>query len=194
MKILQIVCTRNNVTYEMLIEETNRDRITVLQSINSLIKRNYVIRQKVDPEHEKSKLLFKPTQFGKQYAFKVKVSLEEILKAEKDEDVIKYFEIIRDLTDASQRNEFTQPLEELLFRPASPLFYKKENSPFLRRALKKGILNCIQKDSYDVSRLLNERSAQLLKELLKPNDIRELKNSLINVRNNLSKTIQRLPS
>jgi DNA-binding MarR family transcriptional regulator len=195
-KILEIVCTRESVTYKALIEETQRDRITVLQSVNSLIKQNYIVKQKEHPEHEKSKLSFKPTHSGKQLAaFKLKVSLEEILKAENDEEISKYFEIIRDVTDVSQRNEFIQPLEELLTRPVSPLFYKKGGKEsILRRALKKGILNSVQNDSYDASRLLNERSSRPFKELLKPADVRELKNSLLNISNNLSKTIERLPN
>ena len=67
-KILEVICTKENVTYKTLMEKTKRDRITILQSIESLVKRNHVLKQKSNPEYEKSILIFKPTLLGKCYA------------------------------------------------------------------------------------------------------------------------------
>ena len=197
-KILQIVCTRESVTYRTLVEDIHRDRITVLQSVNSLVKQNYIVKQKANPEHEKSKLFFKPTYSGKLHAvFKMKIGIEEILKTEKDEDICKYFEIIKDIADPLQRDMFIQPLRVLFTRPLSPAFYSKVTQQQvkkddLKKGLREGILRSVESDNYDVKYLLNDRSIRSLKELLGSTDMRELKNSLIQIRNNLSKTIERL--
>jgi len=196
--ILRMVCTRDNVTYKMLIEETHRDRITILQSVNSLIKQNYITKQKEHPEHEKSKLTFKPTHSGKQVAvFRMKVSLEEILIAEKDKDISSYFNVIKDITDATQRDLFVLPLERLLTLPITidtEIRRRQIRKNILKEALKKGLQEAVQNQDYNASSLVNERSLRRLKELLSPTEIRHLKNSLSITRNNLTETIEKLPS
>jgi DNA-binding MarR family transcriptional regulator len=198
-KILQFVCTKEDVTYKMLIEETKRDRITILQSIESLIKRNFIKKQKSNPEYEKSKLIFKPTLSGKNHAvFILKVDFEDILKSERDEDIANYLEFIKDITDPLQRKMLVQPLSELYTSLAAmevegklPQQFKKK---VLREALKKGILETIQKNNnYSATHLLNERSIKWLKKLLTPIEIKELEDFLVTIRDNLSKTIERFP-
>jgi predicted transcriptional regulator len=197
-KILQIVCNRENVTYNTLVEETKRDRITILQSVESLIKRNFIKKQKSNPEYEKSKLIFKPTQSGKSYAvFILKVDLEDILKLESDEDITNFLEFIKDITNPLQRKVLVQPLSELFTSLAAvevegkiPQQFKKK---VLREALKKGILEIVQNSNYTASSLLNERSIKWLKKLLTPIEINELEDFLVTIRDNLSKTIGRFP-
>ena len=199
-RVLEIVCTQENVTYKKLVKETRRDRITILQSIKSLIKQNYITKQRIKPEFEKSILVFKPTSSGKsRAAFIQNVNLEDILRMEKDKDIDNYLEIIGDITDTSQRDKFVKPLQILLMRPLSPMFYNKlqikKND--LKKALIEGILGTVLNEDYDARCLLNERSIQPLRELLGPADIQELRSLrslLLNMRNNIDMTIERLPN
>lgn len=114
---------------------------------------------------------------------------------EKDEDIDNYLEIIRDITDKSQRDKFIKPLQILLMRPLSLVFYNKlqTKKKDLKKALIEGILGTVLNENYDAKCLLNERTTQPLKELLGPTDIRELRSLLSNMRNNLDKTIDRFP-
>jgi hypothetical protein len=95
-------------------EKTKRDRITILQSIESLIKRNHVLKQKSEPEYEKSILIFKPTLLGKCYACTIiEVNIEDLLKLESDEEIANYLDVIKDITNPLQRKMFVEPLSEL---------------------------------------------------------------------------------
>ncbi|MGC1134744.1 MAG: hypothetical protein WA941_18095 [Nitrososphaeraceae archaeon] len=198
-RVLEIVCTHENVTYKKLIRETRRDRITILQSVESLVKQNYIIKQRLKPEFEKSIIIFKPTGPGKsRAAFIQNVNLEGILRMEKDKDIDNYLEVIKDVTDASQREMFIQPLQVLFARPMSPAFYEtvirqqaKKND--LKKSLRDGVLQIIRSDHYDAGCLFNKRTIRPLKDLLGPSDILELKCLLSKIRNNADKTIERLP-
>jgi hypothetical protein len=117
---------------------------------------------------------------------------------EKDKDIDNYLEVIKDVTDASQRDKFIKPLQVLFARPISPTFYErvtrqqvKKND--LKKVLIDGILQNIQSDHYDAGCLLNERSIRPLNELLGLTDIQELKRLLSNIRSNVDKTIIGLP-
>lgn len=196
-KILQIVCTEANVTYQTLIEETKRDRITVLQSIESLIKYNYVRKQKRNPEYEKSKLIFKPTHGGKLAALAV-VGLEEILKAEEDEEIANYFQLIKDIKDNSQREKLVKPLLKI-YTSLEGFQDKKEalqrfRKNVLREALIKGIAEIVYNRNYSAKSLLNDRSIKWLKRLFTPTEIKELKDALVSAGDNIAMTVKRLPS
>jgi predicted transcriptional regulator len=199
-RILQIVCTNQNVTYKVLMENTKRDRITVLQSVESLIKRDLIVKQKSNPEFEKSKLIFKPTLSGKNYAVNIlKVDLEDILKLETDEEIINYLEFIKDITNPIQRRRLIDPLSVLF---ASMRSYqetrtkgkisKEYEKKIVKKALKQGILEVAQDNNYDAKNLLNQRSIKYLNNLLTPKEIEELEHSLVTVRDNLIKTTERL--
>jgi hypothetical protein len=67
-RILLHVCTTTNADYKTISKETDRDRITILQSLQGLFRRHYVEKKKVLPQYEKSKLIFLPTPKGIIYA------------------------------------------------------------------------------------------------------------------------------
>jgi hypothetical protein len=199
-KILQVICTKENVTYRMLTEKTKRDRITILQSIESLIKRNHILKQKSNPEYEKSILIFKPTLLGKCYACsirKVDVDLEDILKLDGDDEITNYLEIIKNITNPLQRKMFIQPLSELF--SLSELSKNQFKMPqafkerVLKKAFKEGVLKISQNNNFDPRSLLNERSVLSLKKLFTPIEIKELEDYLVTMRDNLSKTIDSFP-
>jgi hypothetical protein len=49
-KILAHICRTKDADYKTLSKETDRDRITLKQSIDPLIKRRYITAEKVNPE------------------------------------------------------------------------------------------------------------------------------------------------
>src|SRR5919202_645473 len=90
--ILRHVCNTNNATYKTLMEKIHKDRITILQSLESLIKYRYIEKKKVNPNHEKSKLVFIPTHKGISYAwFNLKdIDIKKIIKVNADDVITQY--------------------------------------------------------------------------------------------------------
>jgi predicted transcriptional regulator len=81
--IIKFVSTNPNIDYKSISKEVDRDRITIKQSIESLIKKNYIKKIKVYPNREKSKLGFSLTHKGLIYSLGI---LEGRTKALKDLD------------------------------------------------------------------------------------------------------------
>ena len=79
-KILYIISTDYRVGYKTLINKIKRARATILPSVESLIRRNYITKQKINPEYEKSKVIFKPTPLGIDYALsKLGVDVKDVM-------------------------------------------------------------------------------------------------------------------
>lgn len=68
MNILNRVCRTKAADYNSLTEGTKRNRVTILQSIQSLIKRRLINEERQNPHHSKSKRIFKPTDRGVFYS------------------------------------------------------------------------------------------------------------------------------
>ncbi len=163
-KILRIICSKQNVTYKTLIEETRRDRTTILQSVKSLVKKEYIIKEKRNPEYEKSKLIFKPTRYGKNYALcGLGVDVEDVLKLERDEQIANYLELIKDIADPLQRKPFIEPLLGLFSSDVTTPQIKKQ---ILNRALKKGVIEIVRNNNYDSKRLLNKSSIPVAQKII----------------------------
>ncbi len=202
-KILQIVCTRKDVTYKILIQETKRDRITVLQSVESLIKHNLIEKQKTNPEYEKSKLIFKATPGGKQIACAYfGISLEDIMKLEDDEQIANYLEFIKDITDPIERKELLQPLSDLLTSPRARVVESKREDDekthsirreVLRDGFKEVLLELFKNENYDAKKFLNNKSIRWFKKLFTSEETQEIKEYLRQVVENANLTIERLP-
>ena len=86
-EILKHVCMKRNADYKTLSKATDRDRITLLQSLQSLNKHRLVYREKDNPNRVKSKLIFKPTHKGRAYASTfLGMDLDDIRNAQFDDD------------------------------------------------------------------------------------------------------------
>jgi hypothetical protein len=213
-KILRIVCTRQNVDYTFLMKETNRDRVTIAQSVNSLVDRHYVSKDKIDPEYEKSKVIVKATFPGKDYSVKIlKVNLEEILKAEDNEYISAFLEFIKDMPD-SQRHKLIDPLNEL-FNWLTDLWwtehiakgkfsvtrgrgelnkqYDKIIKNVLIHGLKTGISQLVLDENYDSNKLLNKRSIESLRKFLTNTEIKELRQFIMHMKDSIIATAEKFP-
>jgi hypothetical protein len=200
-KILRIACTRRNVDYVLLMKETNRERVTVAQSVNSLVDRHYLSKDKINPEYEKSKVIIKPTFQGKDYSVNfLKVNLEDILKAEDNEHISAFLEFIKDVSDPSQRRALIDPLNTLFFwlhESWVTNFAVKGKDEVIKESLmgglKNGISQMVLNENYDAKKLLNKRSNEWLKKLFSSQEIRDLQHFIVQMGDNLVSTAKRFP-
>jgi hypothetical protein len=202
-KILKIVCTRRNVDvdYVLLMKETNRDRVTIAQSVNSLVDRHFLSKEKINPEYEKSKVIIKPTFHGKDYSVNfLKVSLEDMLKAEDNEYIYAFLEFIKDISDPSQRHSLIDPLKTLFLwlheSWVTNFSVKGKNEVIkevLMRGLKTGISQMVLNENYNAKKLLNKRSNEWLKKLFSSQEIRDLQHFIVYMGDNLVSTAKRFP-
>ncbi len=199
-KILDVICTNKNVTYKTLIQVTKKDRITVLQSVESLIKRNLIEKQKSNPEYEKSKLVFKATNRGKQIAHAyLGVSLEDIMKLEEDEQIANYLEFIKDITDPLQRKVLLQPLSDLLESPEAWEDEQAEEKTrgtrreILRNGFKESLRELFDNKNYNPKNLFNNKRIIWFKRLFTPEEIKEINEDIQQMVENAKLTIERFP-
>jgi hypothetical protein len=197
-KILRILTTNSRVTYKTLIEQIHRDRITLLQSVESLIIQGYVEKQKINPEFERSKLVLRPTMIGKHHAWhSLGVEIEDILKIEEDQEILNYFELIKDVSDQLQCQKFIEPLSLIITSVASWESKGKIDPKLKRDSIKKGfhsgITELAQGSKNDVDRFFNQRTLGLLRKLFSVAELREFKNLFEIMGNNLIKTSKKIP-
>jgi hypothetical protein len=106
-QILKHVCMKRNADYKTLSKATDRDRITLLQSLQSLNKHRLVYREKDNPNRVKSKLIFKPTHKGRAYASTfLGMDLDDIRNAQFDDDERKkYRDLMKQVANPSKRKK-----------------------------------------------------------------------------------------
>jgi predicted transcriptional regulator len=115
-KILEHICKTRNADYKTISKATDRDRITILQSLQPLMKGHYVSKEKVVPENEKSKLIFKPTQKGMIYALAfLNVKVDDVVKSYQDIcQITNYTEFIKSISDDQLRNHLVNDYAKLI--------------------------------------------------------------------------------
>lgn len=190
--------THYKVTYKTLIEETQRDRITVLQSIESLIHQGYVQKHKINPEYKRGKLTFRPTLIAKHLAWtNLGVNIEDILKIEGDQDISNYFELIKDVSDPLQRQKFVEPLSSLITSYGTWEDNGKIDPKLKKDAIREGFHNGIaelaQGSRGDADRFINQRTIEWLRKLFSTAERKEFKNLFEIIGKNLIKTSKKIP-
>ena len=195
-KILSHICTRKNVSYASLIKDIKKDRITILQSIESLIKYHYIEKEKIHPEHEKSKLIFIPTLRGKARAWSYfGLNVKDMVKTKKEDLITNYIEFIKDVFPSGQHKPMLSRLFSIIERDY--LNIEEEGVDTKKRIVKEsfanGILELVQQEDYDVTRLFNNNSNQWLHKLYSQVELRGLKEFFVITKKNLISTIEKFP-
>jgi hypothetical protein len=196
-KILSHICTRKNVSYASLIKDIKKDRITILQSIESLIKYHYIEKEKVHPGHEKSKLIFIPTLRGKACAWSYfGLDIKDMVKTKKEDLITNYIEFIKDVFPSGQHKSMLTRLFSIIERDY--LNIEEEGVDTKKRIVKEsfanGILGLVQQEDYDVTRLFNNNSYQWLHKLYSQVELRGLKEFFVITEKNLISTIEKFPA
>ena len=202
-KILRLICTTRDASYWTLMRETKRDRTTILQSVESLIKHGFIEKKKVNPEYEKSRLIFKATPMGKQMAWEyLHMNLEDIMKFEDDPQIINYLAFIKNISDPAQHKALLQPLSDVLTSPRAWLREGRIESDeevrstrreILRDSFKESLLELLQNKNYDAKKLFNTESIKWFKELFTSEEIKEIKEYMRQIIENANLTIERFP-
>jgi hypothetical protein len=195
-KILRHLCTTANANYKTLTEEIGRDRITILQSIESLIKYHYVEKERDNPQKEKSKLTFLPTLKGlaglwQEFPF----DLKQMIKLKKEDEITRYLEFVRDVF---KLEEHQKPMLSRLFNDIKYNYMNLEKGYASKRKLikdsfAKGMLELVQRRDYDATRLFNEKGVERLKKLYSKEELNEFKELFVRTKQNLTIVIGEFP-
>jgi hypothetical protein len=198
-KILKHVCIRRNADYKTLSKATDRDRITLLQSLQSLMKHRLVYREKDNPNWVKSKLIFKPTHMGRAYASTfLGMDLDDIRNAQFDDDGRReYRDFIKQVADPSERKRNERlMMKDLLLEN---LFQDDGNIPDIDKLLyqltRVRLLKFVKsRRNFDFNELFGTTGAKELKAISTRSELKELKDLLTKLRINLDSTIKSLPN
>jgi predicted transcriptional regulator len=197
-KILKHICRTQNADYKTISKATGRDRITILQSLQSLMKRQYIYKQKIDPTRIKSKLIFQPTDKGMAYSIaNLDVDIDDVRKAHADADVlVEYNDLIKNIDDHIQRKQFEREMIKVLVM--YNLFDDKgktiitDRKAFLKQGIRIGLFNLTADKYYDPENLFTPQVVERLKEIFNTSELKELKEFLMKIRDNLDLSIKQL--
>jgi hypothetical protein len=195
-KILSHICTRKNASYASLIKDIKKDRITILQSIESLIKYHYIEKEKIHPEREKSKLIFIPTLRGKARAWSYfGLNVKDMVKTKKEDLITNYIEFIKDVFPSGQH----KPVLSLLFSIIERDYLNIEEEGFdtkkrlIKEAFVKGLFELVQEEDYYPAKLFNNKTTEWLTKLYSVQELSELKELFIRTKKNLAITVEKFP-
>jgi hypothetical protein len=166
--------------------------------MESLILQGYVGKQRINPEFERSKLVFRPTLKAIHLAWTtLGVDIEDILKIEGDQDILNYFELIKNISDPLQRQKFIDPLSLIITSYGTWESRGKIDPELKRDSIKKGfhsgITELVQGSKSDVDRFWNQNTVEQLRKLFSVAERREFKNLFETMGNNLIRTSKKIP-
>jgi hypothetical protein len=193
-EIVKHVCMRRDADYKTLSKATDRDRITLLQSLQSLNKHRLVYREKDNPNRVKSKLIFKPTHKGRAYASTfLGMDLDDIRNAQFDDDERrKYRDLIKQVANPSKRKKNERlMMKDLLLEN---LFQEDGNIPDIDKLLyqltRVRLLRFIRIKNFDFNELFGTTGANELKAISTRSELREFKELMTSLRDNLDSSIK----
>jgi DNA-binding PadR family transcriptional regulator len=197
-KILKHVCMKKNADYKTLMKATDRDRITLLQSLQSLIKHRLVEKENTNVDRRRIKLIFKPTDKGKIYAStSLGIDRDAIRNAQYDDiERMRYDEFIEQVPNPAERKRNERRVMEDLLQ--ENLFDENGNIPeidkLLNQLLRTRLLKFIRIKNFDLNELLGTRGTKELKEISTKSELKEFKKLLTSLRDNLDSSIKCLPN
>jgi DNA-binding PadR family transcriptional regulator len=195
-RILKHVCMRKNADYKTLSKATDRDRITLLQSLQSLIKHRLVEKENTSVDRRRIKLIFKPTDKGKIYAStSLGIDDDAIRNTQSDDNErMRYDEFIEQVPNPAERKRNDKRVKEDLLQ--ENLFQDDGNIPdmdkLLNQLLRVRLLKFVKSRNFDINELFTPVGTNTLKAISAPGEIKEFKKLLILLRKNLDSTIKSL--
>ena len=178
-EILKHVCMRKNADYKTLSKATDRDRITLLQSLQSLINHRLVKKENTSADR-RIKLVFKPTPMGRAYASTIlKMDLDDIRSAQSDDyERRRYDEFIKQVPNPSERKRNERRVMEDLLQ--ENLFDENGNIPDIDKLLyqltRVRLLKFVKgRRNFDFNELFGITGAKELKAISTRSELEELK-------------------
>ena len=204
--ILEECCKNQATDYKSLSSKTGRGRTTLIQSLNSLVKNGYIEKQQVSPGHEKSKLIFKPTYKGMAYAWNnIDMDVEDILKNVKNQNLNEYIQLLKEELSDFPRTYLFNNLCKCLFDNLAHMFMYEDSwhwnksidaeaDNIVKDSFRKGILESIHDDlNYNAKNLLTAKVKEWLMKIYSSEELKEFKEELRKIRNNIDSTIELFP-
>ncbi|MBV9176358.1 MAG: hypothetical protein JO297_04920 [Nitrososphaeraceae archaeon] len=197
-KILIHVGTIKNASYRTLVKEIGRDRITILQSIESLIEYHYVEKRKINPKYQKSRLTFMLTHKGIAAAWlRGFLNTDDIIKnLDRDDNITKYIKIVHYMFNSPEHKQMLESMFEKLEMSYSGYEGEEESdqvSMLIKESFLTGIVELAFGENYDPNRLFSDLNVGWLKWLFSHGDLEQFKKTLVRGRDNITSTIQRFP-
>jgi hypothetical protein len=143
-------------------------------------------------------LIFKATLTTKELAWRqLGIRLEDIMKLEEDEQITNYLEFIKNITDPLQQTEFLEQLSDLLTSPRAWTSEGKikpdEKREIIIDGFKEALLELFKNKNYDAKNLFNNKNIKWFQKLFTSNEIKEIKEDILQVVDNANLTIERFP-
>jgi DNA-binding MarR family transcriptional regulator len=180
--IIQYLTLNPNADYKAISKYVDKDRITIKQSIDTLIKKRYVKKEKVYPDRERSKLVFNLTHKGLIYSI---TFLEEKINNLKNLKDNQFQEFLKYLIEIPKPKEFERFKATIclgfmnydLFRDDGNMICENEYD-ITKQMFRIFLLHKTEDKNFDIEKLLlpeesgfdfmrkNYNSNQLLKEIL----------------------------
>jgi hypothetical protein len=194
-KIIRHVGTNSNASYSTLIEDIGKDRITIMQCLNSLIDWRYIDKKKTNPDFEKSKLTFSLTSKGIAAAWlREVISLDEIVKnIERASKITDYIKFVQRTFNSSNRLLMVEPLFRRLdktyagYEPGSDEEKNVVNDCFL-----KGIVDLCFDEGFGLDGFNSNKGIERLKKIFSGSELKDIREYLVRGRENLNSIIRKL--
>ena len=193
--ILTHICTTYNASYETLRKETEKNRITIMQSLNSLINYHYVDKKRTNPEFLKSKIIFYPTYKGIAFAhIHLQVTLMDMISINKKDKIDIYITLVKEAFP-SRYEEMLSGLFSKLERGALEINKTEaQKEKLINRCFREGIMSLASNyNGKDLGLSSTKKSAELFNNLFSQREIRELKKYFVKVRRDLDFYINQIP-
>jgi hypothetical protein len=198
--ILKHICIATNADYKTISKDTDRDRITILQSLRPLIAHQYVMQIRSNPERPKSKLVFKPTDKGMMYSIAyLGVDIDEIRTAQLSQDVLENYKVfLRQVTDLSLRKQLEQYIApKLLVDHAS--FDEEGNliasdpRELLKQVLRISLFKLLSDKHFNIEELFKFKKGYLFpRTAVHPTEVELFRDVFVKIRNNLDASLSQL--
>lgn len=194
--ILKHICKTTNADYKTIIEDVKRNRITVMQALQPLLRGVYIKQIKVDPNHKRSRLVFKPTGKGIAYASTLLSLGMDFIKKKQltQEEFNKYREFVKDVIDPAERERNERAILRVCLQ--FNLFDEQgdviDQGILLNQFFRTRLLEYVGNPRFDPKDLFKPVGIGSLKRMYLPSEVSDFRRYLETFRSNLDATIKEL--
>jgi len=178
------------------VQALKKDRVTILQSLKSLVIYRYVEQRKMNPQYEKSKVIFVPTfkGFGESW-LESSINSKDIVNTRRNDEITEYVQFIDNTFTPLEHKEMLQLLFSRLAKGYLTDYETDANEEknLIKQAFRSGLLELVQSRDYNIDFLSKNETGIWLNKLYSSKELKEIRDHFIKIRDNLSMTIERFP-
>ncbi len=180
-----------NADYSSLVNDLGKDRITVLQSIKSLVRHHFVNEKKINANQEKSKIIFHPSEKGICYSIAfLNMNVDDAIKLFGQEDELaKYREFIGGVADYQGRAEFMKNSCKLMLELNLFDEHGKSKVSDRKRLFQIGFVTALMSltasGKFDAGDFFGKQTSESMKKVLTKSELKEFQNYLSELKDNI---------